>query len=128
MSTDDMKPEPAWDDGVPMCIAEDCALYDTCPEFTRGTCLPMVRLMARPDEPKAPDAPDTVRVRVAVCVMNDGGWAARGDSDTSDESAQWQAEEAVQWEPLDGVPHTITYIEADIPLPKPATVAGEVVD
>lgn len=53
----------------------------------------------------------TVRVRIAVAVDKDGDWRAWGDV----EEVVVFGGEALHW------------VEADIPLPQPQTVEGEVV-
>lgn len=65
---------------------------------------------------------ETVRVRIAVAVSDEGDWCARGlsgsqDSDAVDSAfmhlSPARSHEAVHW------------IEADVPIPTPQTIQGE---
>jgi hypothetical protein len=67
----------------------------------------------------------TVRVRIAVCVDDKGAWSAFGCNDRDD---KYRSEVARDNHCPD---HHITseqlhFVEADIPLPEPATVEGSV--
>jgi hypothetical protein len=69
----------------------------------------------------------TVRVRIAVAVEEDGGWAASGHtSDTDEVSGRCALDETGRW----CGNHVIHYVEATLPVPqrpKGVTVEGEVV-
>ena len=74
----------------------------------------------------------TVRVRIAVCVDQDGFWAASGGRtpanytpEDSDEEDRGLAEDALLGR-RDGAPRGIVWVEADVPLPAEQTVEGEV--
>jgi len=64
----------------------------------------------------------TVRVRIAVAVCPDGEWAAAGNWEYSGEAIR----DIVFIDELPGS-ESWHWIEADIPLPKPQTIEGEVV-
>ena len=66
-----------------------------------------------------------VRVRAAATALTDKRWAVSGHIDDGDDYATTSAIEMLDV----GTEHgTVTFIEADIPLPaKPETVQGEVV-
>ena len=65
---------------------------------------------------------ETVRVRIAVAVNDVGEWTARGWLDADDEDAAFAARVS-HAEPSS----QIVWVEADIPLPRPQTIPGEVV-
>lgn len=62
-----------------------------------------------------------VRVRVAVAVDADGVWYALGDSGHTDGTSAAEVA-SVMLGPV------VSFIEADVPLPKPQTVRGRVVE
>lgn len=64
----------------------------------------------------------TVRVRIAVAVCPNGEWQARGDSTHTDE----ESKDIIYMCDLP-TGETWHFIEADIPLPEPQTIEGEVV-
>lgn len=61
----------------------------------------------------------TVRVRIAVAVGEDGFWSARGWM-----TGEVEAKEAV--DRLVDAPHSIFWVEADLPIPQTETVEGTV--
>lgn len=66
---------------------------------------------------------DSVRVRIAVSVNEDGDWYAAGHRGGLDRDA---ARDTDEW--VDGVHRITTFIEADLPLPVANTVEAEVVE
>jgi len=64
--------------------------------------------------------PNTVRVRIAVAVADDGGWSARGGSGESDRYVASRAGE-------DLTNARLSWVTVDVPLPeKPAEIQGVV--
>lgn len=66
--------------------------------------------------------PETVRVRIAVAVDPDGDWHSCGSRGVEEADAKSFAYEGTEQFPI------ISWIEADIPIPKPQTIEGEVVE
>ncbi len=66
----------------------------------------------------------TVRVRIAVAMDSEGHYYATGFDESRDDDIR----DAVMSEFYGGdeAPYSIRYIEADIPLPEPTTIEGEV--
>lgn len=71
-------------------------------------------------EREAVAAPDTVRVRIAVLVDADGKWCSAGWSGASEEELIDCSEEHV------GVRPRLVWIIADVPIPQPQEIAGQV--
>ena len=64
----------------------------------------------------------TVRVRIAVAVTPNGSWEAAGSRGWPDDDASHEARVCSD----DPAHARVTYVEADVPLPEPETVEGEV--
>lgn len=66
----------------------------------------------------------TVRVRIAVAVSDDLSWSASGWS-SNDKRYDVAAKDSA----VDSVPRSVCavhFIEADVPVPEPMTISGEV--
>jgi hypothetical protein len=73
------------------------------------------------------DTPRTVRVRIAVAVTPEGGWASFGTSTHTNgvRAAAFSRRLAGDYSHMRGHPQRITWVEADVPLPLPeSTVEG----
>ena len=107
-----------------------CTVLDLVYRFGEGhiglACLgEKLEELGRAQGPKGP----TVRVRIAVGVTAGGEWAADG-AYVHPQCSSRDSEEAVATE-LDGDPHRLTWVEADVPLPTVdpvVTVEGEAAD
>lgn len=76
------------------------------------------------------DTPRTVRVRIAVAVTPEGGWASFGISTHTDgaRAAAYSRRRAGDFLHMRWHPQRITWVEADVPLPWPEdTIEGRAV-
>lgn len=83
----------------------------------------------------------TIKVRIAVAVDSSGRYAAEGhhryedhdsrrsdlDDLTADEQRAEDAEHSLKYFGQRGASRHVVFVEAEIPVPEPATVAGQVV-
>lgn len=63
----------------------------------------------------------TVKVRIAVAVWAYGGWAAMGEDGRADDLVLASFEED-----YDPKPSVIHWVTAEVPIPQPQEIAGEV--
>lgn len=71
--------------------------------------------------------PKTVRVRIAVKMTANGAWGCAGVYGGDDEGAASFAGDMLETEPHEVAEHAV-FVEADVPLPEPLTVEGQVTD
>lgn len=83
------------------------------------------KVMKGPDRSKPAKPVKTVRVRIAVAVDASGKWHSSasgcGEGNSDEERAEW-AQEFLD----SNLPQAVYFVEADVPIPEPQTIEGEV--